>query len=487
MKLERYKSSESEVIGALVSTLVGKVIFESDDPLFEDPNMHGNEEFVRAVINNRFDNESEPMSTVTIIRGSVHDTYRLWFDGGSIKVSDADKLRDTALVSVMPWVSTWFDELVATAIEVAMSESQSLADSISESESISLSLSTSESESVSLSEEISLSEWLSESTSLSESLSESLSTSESLSVSTSVSESESLVISEVYNSYETSLSLVSEGGASHYRAISQGIETAVQSMFDSLSALSESLDVSYASQSELGSEYAESLIDARLSGSEESEVATYVVYSEVATANSGISHTGETEPELISEAVLGNVTDIKPAYVEVTPPLSEAPVVDEVEVQAVGSERTENTADLLSSSEISVESIYTSLSLSLEARVSSEYTATLGSEVSVSSVSTPTSHRKKRRGIFGWFKSSEDTSEVENTSLTASETIYSVSPEQVTSEDDGWEDASEVVRTHVSFRSEAPTFSEVVKDDVKKRKQFTVGDDENKVRVTFDE
>lgn len=255
MELVRSNQSEVKTSNGYTTTLLAQVNFDSKDKtsrIVEDPNLHGDEAFVKLVVapNNLANALS---SSISLIRSEVdvasglektyYDTYPVSIDeDGSILLDSNYYLEDTALLTVTPFMEEWLKELYDLAKETLYrmhSESVSLSESLSLSESESLSVyhseSLSESESLSISESQSISESFSMSTSASlESHSTSMSNSISeyaASVSTSVSTSLSLIESEVLHSLSVSMSELTS--------------TEEEKVFDSLSAYAESETSSY--------------------------------------------------------------------------------------------------------------------------------------------------------------------------------------------------------------------------------------------------
>lgn len=70
MKLIRSNQAEVQIDNGFVTTLLAKVVFESEDVterLVEHPNLYGNEEFVKVVVTANV-TEGSVGSTLTIIR-----------------------------------------------------------------------------------------------------------------------------------------------------------------------------------------------------------------------------------------------------------------------------------------------------------------------------------------------------------------------------------------------------------------------------------
>lgn len=255
MELVRSNQSEVQTSNGYTTTLLAQIIFDSQDKtsrIVEDPNLHGDEVFVKLVVAPGSINNT-PSSSISLIRNIVdvasglektfYDTYPVTIaEDGSILLDSSYYLEDTALLTVTPFMEEWLKELYVLAKETLASmysESVSLSESLSLSESESLSIyhseSLSESESLAISESQSISESFSMSTSASlDSHSHSMSTSVSehiASVSTSVSESLSLIESKALHSLSVSMS-----------ELTSSEETKV---FDSLSAYAESEHSSY--------------------------------------------------------------------------------------------------------------------------------------------------------------------------------------------------------------------------------------------------
>lgn len=255
MELVRSNQSEVQTSNGYTTTLLAQINFDSKDKtsrIVEDPNLHGDEVFVKLVVAPGSISNT-PSSSISLIRNVVdvasglekpfYDTYPVTIaEDGSILLDSSYYLEDTALLTVIPFMEEWLKELYRLARETLVSmysESVSLSESLSLSESESLrvyhSESLSESESLAISESQSISESFSMSTSASlDSHSHSMSTSVSehiASVSTSVSESLSLIESEALHSLSVSMS-----------ELTSSEETKV---FDSLSAYAESEHSSY--------------------------------------------------------------------------------------------------------------------------------------------------------------------------------------------------------------------------------------------------
>ena len=255
MELVRSNQSEVQTSNGYTTTLLAQINFDSQDKtsrIVEDPNLHGDEVFVKLVVAPGGISNT-PSSSISLIRNIVdvasglekpfYDTYPVTIaEDGSILLDSSYYLEDTALLTVIPFMEEWLKELYRLARETLVSmysESVSLSESLSLSESESLSVyhseSLSESESLSISESQSISESFSMSTSASlESHSTSMSNSISeyaASVSTSVSTSLSLIESEVLHSLSVSMSELTS--------------TEEEKVFDSLSAYAESETSSY--------------------------------------------------------------------------------------------------------------------------------------------------------------------------------------------------------------------------------------------------
>lgn len=192
MKIEEYKVYEEVLQGKPVTVLVAKIMFDSVgvSRKFEDANLHGDEEFIKLSLNNSFKNYDTPSSTLAISRlkkgKSVFSNYQIYIDLESkeLSVSEEDMLKDSALMTVLPWVSNWFANLITQAEKAFAEYQESLSQSVSESLSLSESVVQSElaraSEIISEQKARSESVWVSES--LSESIEQSLLQSESLSL-----------------------------------------------------------------------------------------------------------------------------------------------------------------------------------------------------------------------------------------------------------------------------------------------------------------
>mgnify|MGYP000979261229 FL=1 len=194
MELIRSNQAEMQVNGGFTTTLLGKVVFESEDVesrLIEDPNLRGDEEFVKLVVNTGMEDHLVG-STLTVIRKETdgetgvertkHYTYPISVDNlGAVIIASDYYLEDISLVTLVPFMSEWLQDLLRLA-----QENLQLSMSASTSESISHSLSTSES--------LSLSESTSNSLSLSESLVHSQSHSFSVMTSNSLDEYNSQLV-----------------------------------------------------------------------------------------------------------------------------------------------------------------------------------------------------------------------------------------------------------------------------------------------------
>lgn len=245
MRLIRKEPSEVSLGDVTVTTLLAEVQFESESHsgrLVEEPNMHGDEEFVKLVVNNKLENDTDPMSTLTIIRQyhdvegsqrSEFDTYQVLFtEDKKLYIATEDRLKDSALQTVFPYMSEWYQELLEEALKALaiLQEQESL--SLSESMSVSASLSVSES----VSTEVSLSESLSTvesvSASISESVRSSLLDSLNTTVSESLSQSESAYTSEIAESMSKYTSFIIDSVSMHFSEV----QSEVASHLESLSA-----------------------------------------------------------------------------------------------------------------------------------------------------------------------------------------------------------------------------------------------------------
>ena len=263
MKLIRSNQAEVQTDNGFVTTLLAKVVFESEDVterLVEHPNLYGNEEFVKVVVTANV-TEGSVGSTLTIIRRERDSdgvertqpyTRPIFIDSeGVIRLDQELYFEDTALALLVPFMSEWLQELVALAKE-NLAKSLSEIASISESESVSHSLSVSHSESESISISESLSAVESQSTSFSEmtsnslvdysnQLNQSLSTHQA-SVSTSVSESLSALESEVYASTSVSLSELASLETSLHQDSLSAVSSLVDSQYQSIESLALKLE-----------------------------------------------------------------------------------------------------------------------------------------------------------------------------------------------------------------------------------------------------
>ena len=280
VKLVRNNQSETQVGTCFVTTLLASVEYHSKNKiarLIEDPNLHGDEDFVKLVVSNDMDKEDGVSATISVIRSivdvdglgrSIYDTYPVTFlEGGKLGVEDDFYLKDTALVTLVPFMSNWLEDIVKVAKEVVedllvstsstpeilakevleklegsevVSEKDfSSKSSISASKSISLSayLSTSLSESIAQSESLRQSQlaYLSE---CSESLAQSVSA-YATSVEESVQNSLNAIESEVLSSVNQSLSEFKVGVSA---AIEQSLSTYCSMVEDSYTSVSESLE-----------------------------------------------------------------------------------------------------------------------------------------------------------------------------------------------------------------------------------------------------
>ena len=270
MELIRSNQAEMQVNGGFTTTLLGKVVFESDDVesrLIEDPNLRGDEEFVKLVVNTGME-EHLVGSTLTVIRKEVdgetgvertkHYTYPISVDNlGAVIIASDYYLEDTSLVTLVPFMSEWLQDLLRQA-----QENLQRSMSASTSESIAQSLSTSES--LSVSESISQSLSLSESIVESQSHSFSIMTSTSLdeynsqlvqslsehkdSLQNSMSESLSTLESEIYRSTSESLSLVQASLSFDLDETISSVSTTVENHYKKIESLAikfEPLRLSY--------------------------------------------------------------------------------------------------------------------------------------------------------------------------------------------------------------------------------------------------
>ena len=274
VKLVRSNQSEVPLGSSYVTTLLASVEYHSANKiarLIEDPNLHGDESFIKLVISSDFENKEGVVSTLSIIRTvadadsgaerSVYSTYPVEFsEEGRLTVAQEYYIQDTALLTIVPFMVEWLEELVTTAkglvfdlaesvetntevseMEQSVSSSSRLAASAeaSASESISLSayLSTSLSESISQSESLRQSQiaYLSE---CSESLAQSVSA-YATSVEESVQNSLSAIESEVLSSVNQSLSEFKVGVSA---AIEHSLSTYRSMVEDSYISVSESLE-----------------------------------------------------------------------------------------------------------------------------------------------------------------------------------------------------------------------------------------------------
>ena len=274
VKLVRSNQSEVPLGSSYVTTLLASVEYHSANKiarLIEDPNLHGDESFIKLVISSDFENKEGVVSTLSIIRTvadadsgaerSVYSTYPVEFsEEGRLTVAQEYYIQDTALLTIVPFMVEWLEELVTTAkglvfdlaesvetntevseMEQSVSSSSSLSASAeaSASESISLSayLSTSLSESISQSESLRQSQiaYLSE---CSESLAQSVSA-YATSVEESVQNSLSAIESEVLSSVNQSLSEFKVGVSA---AIEHSLSTYRSMVEDSYISVSESLE-----------------------------------------------------------------------------------------------------------------------------------------------------------------------------------------------------------------------------------------------------
>lgn len=274
VKLVRSNQSEVPLGSSYVTTLLASVEYHSANKiarLIEDPNLHGDESFIKLVISSDFENKEGVVSTLSIIRTvadadsgaerSVYSTYPVEFsEEGRLTVAQEYYIQDTALLTIVPFMVEWLEELVTTAKGLVFDLAESVETNIEVSEmeqSVSSSSSLSASAEVSASESISLSAYLS--TSLSESISQSESLrqsqiaylsecSESLaqsvsayatSVEESVQNSLSAIESEVLSSVNQSLS---EFKVEVSAAIEHSLSTYRSMVEDSYISVSESLE-----------------------------------------------------------------------------------------------------------------------------------------------------------------------------------------------------------------------------------------------------
>lgn len=270
MELIRSNQAEMQVNGGFTTTLLGKVVFESDDVesrLIEDPNLRGDEEFVKLVVNTGME-EHLVGSTLTVIRKEVdgetgvertkHYTYPISVDNlGAVIIASDYYLEDTSLVTLVPFMSEWLQDLLRLA-----QENLQLSMSASTSESISQSLSTSES--LSLSESVSNSLSLSESLVHSQSHSFSVMTSNSLdeynsqlvhsmsehreSLQISMLDSLSTLESEAFRSTSESLSLVQASVSMDLDEVLNSVSDTVENHYKQIESLAikfEPLRLSY--------------------------------------------------------------------------------------------------------------------------------------------------------------------------------------------------------------------------------------------------
>ena len=233
MELVRSNQSEVQTGNGYTTTLLAQVNFDSSDKtsrIVEDPNLHGDEVFVKLVVAPEAVNKNSK-SSISLIRKeedmvsglekTYYDTYPVSItDEGSILIDSDYYLEDTALLTVIPFMEIWLQELYVLAKEALTQmklESESLSESLSLSESQSISESFSQSTSLSLADYS-----LSMSTSISAYVD---------SVSTSVSDSLSLIMSEASNSLSVSMSELTS--------------TEESKVFDSLSSYTASVCSSY--------------------------------------------------------------------------------------------------------------------------------------------------------------------------------------------------------------------------------------------------
>lgn len=269
VKLVRSNQSEVPLGSSYVTTLLASVEYHSANKvarLIEDPNLHGDESFIKLVISSDFENKEGLVSTLSIIRTiadadtgterSVYSTYPVEFsEEGKLTVAQEYYIQDTALLTIVPFMVDWLEELVTTAKglvfdlsesakeeqeelqEEALSSSASAEASTSESLSLSAYLATSLSESISQSESLRQSQltYLSE---CSESLAQSVSA-YATSVEESVQNSLNVIESEVLSTVQQSLSEFKIGVSA---AIEQSLTTYRSMVEDSYTSVSESLE-----------------------------------------------------------------------------------------------------------------------------------------------------------------------------------------------------------------------------------------------------
>ena len=269
VKLVRSNQSEVPLGSSYVTTLLASVEYHSANKiarLIEDPNLHGDESFIKLVISSDFENKEGVVSTLSIIRTvadadtgaerSVYSTYPVEFsEEGRLTIAQEYYIQDTALLTIVPFMVDWLEELVTTAKglvfdlsesakeeqeelqEEALSSSASAEASTSESLSLSAYLSTSLSESIAQSESLRQSQlsYLSE---CSESLAQSVSA-YATSVEESVQNSLSVIESEVLSSVQQSLSEFKLGVSA---AIEHSLTTYRSMVEDSYTSVSESLE-----------------------------------------------------------------------------------------------------------------------------------------------------------------------------------------------------------------------------------------------------
>ena len=269
VKIVRSNQSEVPLGSSYVTTLLASVEYHSVNKvarLIEDPNLHGDESFIKLVISSDFENKEGVVSTLSIIRTvvdtdtgterSVYSTYPVEFsEEGKLTVAQDYYIQDTALLTIVPFMVDWLEELVTTAKglvfdlsesaketqeelqEEALNSSASAEASTSESLSLSAYLSTSLSESISHSESLRQSQlaYLSE---CSESLAQSVSA-YATSVEESVQNSLNVIESEVLSSLKQSLSEFKVGVSA---AIEHSLTTYRSMVEDSYTSVSESLE-----------------------------------------------------------------------------------------------------------------------------------------------------------------------------------------------------------------------------------------------------
>lgn len=148
MRLVRSNQSEVQTSNGYTTTLLAQIIFDSQEKLsrlVEDPNLHGDEVFVKLVIAPG-STSSTPSSFISLIRNMVgvvnglekpyYDTYPIMIaDDGSILLDSVYYLEDTALLTVTPFMEEWLKELYVLAKETLArmySENVSLSEVLSD-------------------------------------------------------------------------------------------------------------------------------------------------------------------------------------------------------------------------------------------------------------------------------------------------------------------------------------------------------------------